>query len=666
MKAFLFHFALLFSTVLFGQTQEEPVVWDTAMQKISDSEYELIFKAKIFKDWHLYSQYNPENASLPILISGVGEAVQFKLIGKAKESQTFKEYSPIWEKEERFFKDSATLTQRIQISDPAVKRIRVSLEGQVCKEVCLQIEETFSFYFNGVSTKEMSPDFVDEKSKQQTSALKLHLKNTEILKNTLNDENLKAKNFLSIFLLGFVGGLLALLTPCVFPMIPLTVSFFTKQSQNKAKGIRNALLYGVFIVLVYVLLSLPFHFLDSINPEILNTISTNVWLNVLFFVILVLFAFSFFGYYEITLPSSWGNKMDDASNIGGILGTFFMALTLAIVSFSCTGPILGSLLAGSLSSDAGAMQLSVGMSSFGLALALPFALFALFPRWLNSLPKSGGWLNTTKVVLGFLELAFAFKFLSNADLVVHWGLLKREVFIGIWVLLFAGMALYLFKRIKFPRDGSDKRLTFSRISTGVLVVAFTVYLIPGILKTPAPTLNLLSGFLPPGFYSIYPQKNDCPLGLNCYKDFKIGLAAAKKENKPILLDFTGWACVNCRKVEENVWSEPAIYQLLKNEYILISLYVDDRKELPVQEQFLFLKPNGKTKQIKTIGDKWATFQVVNFQTASQPYYIQMTPDLKLLHRAKQYTDKATYYNWLREGKSKFDNEVKMDNSYTNF
>ena len=324
------------------------------------------------------------------------------------------------------------------------------------------------------------------------------------------------------------------------------------------------------------------------------------------------------------------------------------------------------MLAGSLSSDAGAMQLSIGMSSFGLALALPFALFALFPRWLNSLPKSGGWLNTTKVVLGFLELAFAFKFLSNADLVVHWGLLKREVFIGIWVLLFAGMALYLFKRIKFPHDGSDKRLTFSRISMGVLVVAFTVYLIPRILKTPAPTLNLLSGFLPPGFYSIYPQKNDCPLGLNCYKDFKIGLAASKKENKPILLDFTGWACVNCRKVEENVWSEPAIYQLLKNEYILISLYVDDSKELPLQEQFLFLKPNGKTKQIKTIGDKWATFQVVNFQTASQPYYIQMTPDLKLLHRAEQYTDKATYYEWLREGKSKFDNEVKMSNSNTNF
>lgn len=650
MKKFLLYILLFFSFSVFAQTETEPVVWDTTMEKISDTEYDLIFKATILKDWHLYSQYNPEDASLPLVISAAGDNPKFELVGKAKESKTYKEYSETWEKEEIFFKNNGTLTQRIKILDPNVKRIKVALEGQVCKEVCIQVEETFFFYFKGTAAKE-TPITVDEKSKKLTSALKLDLKNKDLLKGEA--EASEGGSLTSIFLLGFFGGLLALLTPCVFPMIPLTVSFFTKQSQNKAKGISNAILYGLFIVVIYILLSIPFHFLDSLDPEILNTISTNVWLNIFFFAILVFFAFSFFGYYEITLPSSWGNKMDNASSVGGLIGIFFMALTLAIVSFSCTGPILGSLLAGSLTSDGGAMQLSAGMTGFGLALALPFALFALFPGWLNSLPKSGGWLNTTKVVLGFLELAFAFKFLSNADLVEHWGLLKREIFVGIWIVLFIGLALYIFKRIKFPHDGPSKKLSFSRVSFGILVFSFVIYLIPGVMKKPTWELSLLSGFPPPQFYSIYEQDSDCPLGLNCYKDFEEGLAVAKKENKPILLDFTGWACVNCRKVEENVWSEPDIYQMLKDDYILISLYVDDRKKLPKEQQFLFLKDNGKTKDIETVGDKWATFQAINFQTASQPYYVQMTSDLEILHRAEQYTDRDTYYEWLKHGFQKF-------------
>jgi thiol:disulfide interchange protein DsbD len=364
-----------------------------------------------------------------------------------------------------------------------------------------------------------------------------------------------------------------------------------------------------------------------------------------------------FGYYEITLPSSWGNKMDSASGVGGIIGIFFMALTLAIVSFSCTGPILGSLLAGSLTSDGGAFQLTAGMSGFGLALALPFALFALFPSWLNSLPKSGGWLNTTKVVLGFLELALAFKFLSNADLVSHWDFLKREVFIGIWIVIFVGLALYLFGKIKFPHDSPIKKLSFSRISFGVLIIAFVIYLAPGVLKNPTWNQNLLSGFPPPQFYSVYDQESDCPLGLNCYKDFEEGLAAAKVANKPILLDFTGWACVNCRKMEENVWSEPDIYQILKEEYILISLYVDDNeKELPKEQQFDYLRPNGNIKKIKTVGDKWATFQTVNFKTASQPYYVLMSPEFDILNTPQQYTDRDTYYTWLKESLSRFKGE----------
>jgi thiol:disulfide interchange protein DsbD len=649
MKKFFSVIALLFATlVTFSQTENNPVKWETSVEKISDTEYNLIFKAIILEEWHLYSQYNPDDASLPLEISATDENPSFELVGKAEESKTYKEYSDVWEKEEIFFKNTAILTQRIKLTNKDITTIKLNVFAQVCKEVCINIDEDFTFSLNGKVAKEEAV-VLDDKSKAFSEALKLDLKNKELLES--DDE--ESSSFLRIFLLGFFGGLLALLTPCVFPMIPLTVSFFTKQSQNKAKGISNAILYGLFIVVIYVILSIPFHLIDGIDPNILNTISTNVWLNVFFFVILVVFAFSFFGYFEITLPSSWGNRADSASNVGGILGIFFMALTLAIVSFSCTGPILGSLLAGSITSTEAATQLTAGMTGFGLALALPFALFALFPSWLNSLPKSGGWLNTVKVVLGFFELAFAFKFLSNADLVIRLGLLKREIFIAIWVILLIGLVLYLFKRIKFPHDGLDKKLPFSRIAFGVLVISFIVYIAPGVLKNPTWELRLLSGFPPPQFYSIYEQESDCPLGLDCYKDFEEGLAVAKAQNKPILLDFTGWACVNCRKVEENIWSEPDIFKILNENYVLISLYVDDRKELPEEQQFTFLKDNGKTKEIETIGDKWSTFQVINFQVASQPYYVQMTPDLEILHRAEQYTDRDTYYNWLIQGKEKF-------------
>jgi len=648
MKKRIFFLLAFLSFLSHAQTEQEPVVWETSVEKLSDTEYNIVFKASILFDWHLYSQYNPDGASLPLVISPSDKNPPFELVGKAKESKTDKEYSDVWEKEEIFFKNTATLTQLVRLTNKDVASIKLNLFGQVCKEVCINIDEDFTFSLNGKAAKEEAV-VIDDKSKEFSKALKLDLQNKELL----DSDQEESGSFLRIFLLGFFGGLLALLTPCVFPMIPLTVSFFTKQSQNKAKGISNAILYGLFIVVIYVILSIPFHLIDGIDPNILNTISTNVWLNVFFFVILVVFAFSFFGYFEITLPSSWGNKADSASNIGGILGIFFMALTLAIVSFSCTGPILGSLLAGSITSTEAATQLTAGMTGFGLALALPFALFALFPSWLNSLPKSGGWLNTVKVVLGFLELAFAFKFLSNADLVIRLGWLKREIFIAIWIILLIGLVLYLFKRIRFPHDGPDKKLSFSRIAFGLLVLSFIVYIAPGVLKNPTWELRLLSGFPPPQFYSIYEQESECPLGLDCYKDFETGLAVAKKENKPILLDFTGWACVNCRKVEENIWSEPDIFKILNENYVLISLYVDDRKSLPKEQQFTFLKDNGKTKDIETVGDKWSTFQVINFQVASQPYYVQMTPGLEILNRAEQYTDRDTYYNWLVQGKEKF-------------
>ena len=658
MKFIYFLTFIFITSIAFSQTKENPIVWKTSVEKISETEYNLIFSGKILKNWYVYSQYNPEDASLPMEIFIPEGENRFKLIGKAKESQTSKKYSDVWKKDELIFKEKAILTQRIFINDKSITQVKLSLFGQVCETACIQFEDTYTFSLDGSVIKKQRV-VLDEASKILTSKLKLDLKNTSLLKNSTSTN--KDSSLSNIFLLGFIGGLLALLTPCVFPMIPLTVSFFTKQSQSKSKGIANAILYGFFIVVTYVLLSVPFHLIDGLDPNILNTISTNVWLNIFFFVILVFFSGSFFGYYEITLPSSWGNKMDSASNIGGITGVFFMALTLAIISFSCTGPILGSLLAGSISSAGEtANQLTAGMSGFGFALALPFTLFALFPGWLNSLPKSGGWLNTTKVVLGFLELAFAFKFLSNSDLVGHWGLLKREIFIGIWIIIFAGLALYLFAKIKFPHDSKIKKLSFTRVSLGFLILIFIVYLIPGLMKAPTWNLSLLSGFPPPQFYSIYQQETDCPLGLDCYKDFDKGLAAAKELNKPILLDFTGWACVNCRKMEENVWSQNDIYDLLKNNYILISLYVDDyEKELPKNQQFEFLKANGNIKKIKSYGDKWSTFQIINFKTASQPYYILMDSNLKILNTPQQYTDRDIYFNWLQKGLENFNTNLRL-------
>lgn len=652
MKNFITFFILLSSLFLSAQTADEPIKLETSVQKISETEYDIVFSATLFKGWYLYSQYNPDEASLPLEITIQANETGYELVGKATEKDTFAKYSDVWEKEEIVFKEKAIITQRIQLTNKEITQIKLNFFGQVCETACINIDENFTVSLAGKTVNEVIS--IDEKSQNLSKKLQLDLKNTSLLKNSTTTNSDTSNGLFSIFLLGFVGGLLALLTPCVFPMIPLTVSFFTKQSENKKKGVFNAILYGFFIVLIYILLSLPFHFLDNLDPEILNTISTNVWLNIFFFVVLVFFAFSFFGFYEITLPSSWGNKMDSASSVGGLIGIFFMALTLAIVSFSCTGPILGSLLAGSLTSDGGATQLTAGMTGFGLALALPFALFALFPSWLNSLPKSGGWLNTTKVVLGFLELALAFKFLSNADLVAHWDLLKREVFIGIWIVIFIGLALYLFAKIKFPHDSPIKKLSFSRGSFGVLVISFIIYISPGVMKNPTWNLSLLSGFPPPQFYSIYEQETACPLGLNCYDDFEEGLAAAKETNKPILLDFTGWACVNCRKMEENVWSEPDIYQLLKEDYILISLYIDDNeKELPIAQQFDFLKKNGKVKRIETVGDKWSTFQVINFKNASQPFYVLLSPDLEVLNSSQQYTDRDTYYNWLQEGLKNF-------------
>ncbi|MFC4220111.1 protein-disulfide reductase DsbD family protein [Flagellimonas marina] len=642
---------LLIPFYLFAQTDANPALWSHSVNKISDTEYELVFKGKIADGWHVYSQYTAEGGSLPSEFTFEKAGEDYELVGKTEESETIKEYSDIFEVEETFFKKEAVFTQKIKLLNPDVRQISVNLFYQICKEVCIPKDYLFQISLDGNAFVDTQKS-LDEKSVALGESLKLDLKNKNLLnQGGLTDSEGKS-NLWVIFGLGFLGGLIALLTPCVFPMIPLTVSFFTKQSNQKSKGIANAVLYGFFIVLIYFLLSLPFHLFNSVDSQILNTIATNIWLNVFFFVIFVVFAFSFFGYFELTLPSSWANKMDSASSkVGGGLGIFFMALTLAIVSFSCTGPILGGLLGSTTLAEGNvATNLTIGMVGFGLALALPFALFALFPTWLNSLPKSGGWMTTVKVVLGFLELALAFKFLSNADLVGNWGIFKREIFLGIWIVLFVLMTLYLFGIFRFPHDGPKKRLSSTRKLFGVLSLAFSIYLIVGLFNIVP--LKLLSGFPPPDFYSVVQTESDCPLGLDCFKDFEEGVAYAKENNKPILLDFTGWACVNCRKMEENVWSDSDVYPIIKEEYVLISLYVDDRKELPDGEKFDFKYESGRIKSIETIGQKWGTFQTVNFNAASQPYYVLLSPNLEILNDAVQYVDVETYEAWLKSGLKK--------------
>lgn len=632
----------IWSVFLNAQLDKEPVVWETQLEKLDDTRFMLVFNATIASNWHLYSQFSNEQGALPTEF--IFDSRGYKRIGEVEESLSITDYDKVFEMDLTYFNDSANFHQEIVLEDETLSSLSVELNYQACDDkLCIFRSETFVFSLDG--TVDNNVLTTDDRSQELSKALKLDLKKTEFLATELSSED-STSNW-NIFFLGFIGGLLALLTPCVFPMIPLTVSFFLKQATTRRRGVYNALLYVFFIILIYGLLSLPFHFLDSLNPEILNTIATNVTLNLIFFGVFVFFAFSFFGFYELSLPSQWGNKSDQASGFKGGVGIFFMALTLVIVSFSCTGPILGSLLAGSLTAEGGAMQLSTGMLGFGIALGLPFGLFALFPNTLKALPKSGGWMTTVKVVLGFLELALALKFLSNADLVAHWDLLKREVFIGIWALISFLLTLYLFGIFRFKHEVKQK-LGVVRGSFAALSLLFTSFLVNGLISE-GNQLKLLSGFPPPEFYSIHSTTSDCPLGLECYKDYETGLEKAIAANKPILLDFTGWACVNCRKMEENVWSDPAVYALLNENYIIISLYVDDRKTLEEEQQFNYQYSDGRIKRINTVGKKWATFQAINFQTASQPFYVQMTSDGTLLNVPIQYTDTATYKTWLEQG-----------------
>ena len=625
-----------------GIAQDSSIVnWTAVSQKTADKKFDIILKGTIKKGWHLYAK---PDAGLGIT------GLQVTVKSGDLKAEPIVIQSPLVDYTDLLFENSL---QKVAKENIEIK-IPVAAAGAVpaSANVLLQYETASGADQFIPEEKTLAVSFEGGLQLQKTNPILVPSINLE--KPAINfgaSEHAQSKGLLSIFVLGFLGGLVALLTPCVFPMIPLTVSFFTKKSGSRKSGIRNAFLYGFFIFIIYVLLSLPFHFIGGLKPEIFNNISTNVYLNVAFFVIFIVFALSFFGLFEISLPGAEGNTADSKANVGSVVGIFFMALTLAIVSFSCTGPILGSLLAGSLTADGGAMQLTTGMAGFGLALALPFALFAMFPGWLNALPKSGGWLTSVKIVLGFLEVALAFKFLSNADLVMHWGFLKREIFIGIWVIVFALLSLYLFGIIKFKSEAPIKKLPIVRLVLAIVTGAFTLYLLPGLTNNPKwNNLSLISGFPPPLYYSIYKQKSDCVLNLNCTRDYATGVQMAKEQNKAILVDFTGYACVNCRRMEENVWTQPEVYKLLHDKFIIISLYVDDKKELPAAEQFTYTFKDGSTKEIKTVGDKWATFQTENFKNNSQPWYAVLNTNEELMtHPVGYVPDWREYLAWLQKG-----------------
>lgn len=640
---------------------EEPVKWTVTANAVGDA-WDLVFTATIEHGWSVYSQNNyGDMGPWPTSVK-VDSVAGRTLVGTVSETgpKVIEGMDAVFGMEVKKFKEQAIFTQRIKVDDPNTP-VTGMFEYMTCNdEMCLP-PTTVYYIVPGLSsgTFELGSlpfDPNDTRFKDLVTCFgsdELKLANVDLNAPVIRGTEAvvkEANTLWKIFFLGFLGGLVALLTPCVFPMIPLTVSFFTKGSEDKKKGLKNALTYGGFILGIYLLFSLPFHLLGSVNPEIFNEISTNPWLNIFFFVIFLVFAVSFFGYFEITLPSSWVNSMDQkASKFGGMIGIFFMALTLALVSFSCTGPILGSLLAGALTADGGAWQLTAGLGGFGLALALPFALFALFPSWLNSLPRSGSWLNSVKVVLGFAEIALAFKFLSNADLVKQWSIVPYELFMVVWVLCALGIVLYLFGVIRFPHDSPVKARSITRWAFIAIFTATTVYLAFGLrvdqeAKTFKP-VALMSGLAPPAGYSwVLPKKAEA------FHDLDEALAHARSVGKPLMVDFTGWACVNCRKMEEHVWPEQGVKELIENDYVLVSLYVDDKRELPKEEQFIHQTANGTKKPIITHGNKWATLQAENFASASQPLYVLLSPDGKLLTDPVGYTpDKEEYATFLKRG-----------------
>ena len=627
----------LISILCLNAQDIEPVEWNYDVVKINDTEYNISFNASILDGWKLYSQFSPADGALPTAFRFLESVSSFEADNLFNEDDYTIGFDNVFKMDLYYYENEANFNQNIKLLDKDLNLIKVEIDYSSCDdELCIFRNETFNLILDDSIAITESENVTLEDVKKYNS-LELDLD-----KSNYDSANfIEKSNYFEIFIFGLIAGFLALLTPCVFPMIPLTVSYFIDESKLKYSGAISALLYGGFIIMIYVLLSIPFHVFDSLNPNILNTISTNVYVNITFFIVFILFAISFFGYFDIVVPNSIISDSDKKSEKGGIIGIFFMSLTLALVSFSCTGPILGSLLAGSLSSaQSGATQLTYGMFGFGAALALPFTLLAFYPKYLSLIPKSGAWLNKLKVCLGFIELALAFKFLSNADLVEGWGILKRETFIVIWVVIFLSMSMYL-----FGSNFSKLKFKYKNIS-GWIFLMFSIFLLSGLFDSK--NVRILSGILPPEFYSIEDKQNECPLGLNCFKNFNEGEKYAVENDKIMLLDFTGWACANCRRMEENVWSKPNIYELLDNNYVIISLYVDDRTELLDIEKFKYINKSGRIQYINNVGRRWSLFQQINFNNASQPYYVAMLPSGKILSEPIQFTSDKKFQNWLEK------------------
>lgn len=640
----------------------KPVKWKTKVEKLSDTEFNLVMNGTIDEGWHLYSQYTPDGGSLPAEFKFENSKGNYELIGKVKESPYKKQFNDVFSVDEYYFEKKVTFTQKVKIINAKLTTIIVNLDCQVCKNVCIQDPQHFVFTLpasENTATAVIKTDTISSVKTPDTIKVKTKAK---ISAEAPKKED--KKSLWTIFLFALLGGFAATFTPCVYPMIPMTVSFFLKQPGRKSKGKFNAIFYGICIVLICFAITIPFHIFEGISRDIFSEISTNVYVNIFFFLIFTVFAISFFGAFEITIPTSLSDRADKASNKGGFIGIFFMALTLIIVSFSCIGPALGFVFGTSLNSDGGAIILSIAMLGFGVGLAFPFMFFALVPSFLGRMPKSGGWLNTLKVVFGFVELALAFKFLSNADIGLDLHLLQREIFIAIWIAIFAALSLYLFGKITLPHDTAISNISVGRLLLAITSLAFTVYLIPGLWGSP---LKLISAFPPPSTYSESPHgfgsktstnaDQQLPQGaeltvhnLISFTDYKTGVAYAKKVNKPIMIDFTGKQCVNCRLMENNVWSDEKVLNILKNDVVLISLYGDNKEELPKAEQYV----TKEGKEINTVGKKWSEFQITRFNNNSRPLYVLLDLNEKELNTPVAYTpDINEYLTWLKDGISKF-------------
>lgn len=610
--------------------------WQVSSKKIAEKKYELTFATPGVNGTQLYAPSQDFGGSASAELVFVDSSIvaeSFVSTGATKKIN-----SGIFEKELNVSEGKAEWKATVQFKDkvPAQLLGKLLVNYNKGDEFLQDIPFSFSASLEGG---------VASGGKIKTASI--DIKNPV---NNCGDDGTESKSLVSIFLLGLLGGLIALLTPCVFPLIPVTVTFFTKKSTTRSKAVSNAVFYGLSIFFIYVAITIPFHVASkTISPEIFNNISTNVWLNIIFFAVFVFFALSFFGLFEIVLPSSFANRADSKSGLSNLSGIFFMAATLCIVSFSCTGPLLGTLLANV--ANEGPWPLTVGAAGFGVALGLPFALFAMFPNWLHSLPKSGGWMTDVKVVLGFVELALAVKFLANADNVEQWGILKREVFVAAWIIIGACIVLYLLGWLKIGHSSPVKKFSFARIAFIVLFGAITLYLMPGLTNSRYAKMGLLSGFPPPLSYTLYSHHVLITEGIKpLHNEYEKALARARAENKPLLIDFTGWACVNCRRMEEKVWTDKEVDSIMRNKFVVVSLYVDEKTKLPATEQSVFKTSVGIDKSIITVGDKWATFQTENFRATSQPQYAIINPDEIALTKTKFYTpDPNEFADWLKCG-----------------